>query len=82
MKDVDDNLDDGQDNLDDDDDLNLLLTRTSRAVRGALPDQSRRGRRSGLRCGRLPPCCVFLDLYIYTTTNKYPNVKQLSLAID
>ena len=30
-------------------DLNLLLTRTSRAVRGALPDQSRRGRRSGLR---------------------------------
>ena len=31
------------------DDLNLLLTRTSRAVRGALPDQSRRGRRSGLR---------------------------------
>ena len=31
------------------DDLNLLLTRTSRAVRGALPDQSRRGRRSGWR---------------------------------
>ena len=46
------------------DDLNLLLTRTSRAVRGALPDQSRRGRRSGLRWKiAFVPLC-FLDLYI------------------
>ena len=44
------------------DDLNLLLTRTSRAVRGALPDQSRRGRRSGLRWKiAFVPLC-FLDL--------------------
>ena len=44
------------------DDLILLLTRTSRAVRGALPDQSRRGRRSGLRWKiAFVPLC-FLDL--------------------
>ena len=44
------------------DDLILLLTRTSRAVRGALPDQSRRGRRSGLRWNiAFVPLC-FLDL--------------------
>ena len=69
MKGVDDNLDDGNDDLDDGhdnldgvDDLNLLLTRTSRAVRGALPDQSRRGRRSGLRWKiAFVPLC-FLDL--------------------
>ena len=70
MKDVDDNLDDGHDNLDDghgnldggQDNVNLLLTRTSRAVRGALPDQSRRARRSGLRWKiAFVPLC-FLDL--------------------
>ena len=62
MKDVDDNFDDGDDNLDNVDDLILLLTRTSRAVRGALPDQSRRGRRSGLRWKiAFVPLC-FLDL--------------------
>ena len=54
MKDVDDNLD-GVDYL------NLLLTRTSRAVRGALPDQSRRGRRSGLRW-KIALLLCFLDL--------------------
>ena len=56
MKDVDDNLD-GVDYL------NLLLTRTSRAVRGALPDQSRRGRRSGLRWNIVLLLCFF-SLYI------------------
>ena len=69
MKDVDDDLGDGHDHPDDGDDylddvngLNLLLTRTSRAVRGALPDQSRRGRRSGLRWKiAFVPLC-FLDL--------------------
>ena len=44
------------------DDLNLLLTRTSREVHGAQPDQSRRGRRSGLRWKiAFVPLC-FLDL--------------------
>ena len=63
MEDDDDNLDDGQDNVNVVDDLNLLLSRTSRAVRGALPDQSRRGRRSGLRWKiAFVPLC-FLDLY-------------------
>ena len=68
MKDVDDNVDDGHNNLDDGhdtvngvDDLNLLLTSTSRAVRGALPDQSRRGRRSGLRW-KIALLLCFLDL--------------------
>ena len=63
MEDDDDNLDDGQDNVNVVDDLNLLLSRTSRAVHGALPDQSRRGRRSGLRW-KIAMLLCFLDLYI------------------
>ena len=46
------------------DDLNLLLTRTSRAVRGALPDQSRRGRRSGLRWKIASLLCFFRFVYL------------------
>ena len=63
MKDVVDNLDEVMRTLMVFDDLILLLTRTSRAVRGALPDQSRRGRRSGLRWNIVLLLCFF-SLYI------------------